>query len=138
WRSFHRRTHCTGKANFGRCEDLAVNCRINGRRVDSADGRPRWAAARDKLRENAARLEQKIRAERMARLRVFKMIDPAELTPLTLIEAVATEIDAARTCPLAPARIQLDALPRISGCVAYTLTEQKMFGHRSFAAGHAR
>src|SRR5205814_2293714 len=87
--------------------------------------------------------EQKIRAERMTRLGVFKMIDPAELTPATLIEAVAAEIEAFRTCPLAPARIDLDALPRISGYVTCALAEQKklgprQFGHRSFAAGHRR
>ena len=58
--------------------------------------------------------EQEIRAERMARLGLFKMIHPARLTPRLLIEAVRAEIEALRECPHPPARIELDALPRIS------------------------
>jgi predicted glycosyltransferase len=58
--------------------------------------------------------EQEIRAERMARLGLFKMIHPARLTPGALMAAVRTEVDALRTCQHAPARFKLDALPRIS------------------------
>ena len=58
--------------------------------------------------------EQEIRAERMARLGLFKMIHPARLTPRLLIEAVRAEVEALRECPHPPARIELDALPRIS------------------------
>lgn len=82
--------------------------------------------------------EQKIRAERMARLGAFKMIHPSDLTPVVLIEAVKTEIEAFRTCPLAPACVELDALPRISGYVTSALTEHKNFDHRSFRAGQGR
>src|SRR6266853_4602707 len=58
--------------------------------------------------------EQEIRAERMARLGLFKMIHPARLTPRLLIEAVRAEVEALRKCPYPLARIELDALPRIS------------------------
>jgi predicted glycosyltransferase len=58
--------------------------------------------------------EQEIRAERMARLGLFKMIHPARLTPQLLIEAVRAEVEALRKCPHPTARIELDALPRIS------------------------
>src|SRR5207247_7504714 len=57
--------------------------------------------------------EQKIRAERMARLGLCRMIHPADMTPRTLMEAVRSEMDALRTCPHAPASLQLEALPRI-------------------------
>jgi predicted glycosyltransferase len=82
--------------------------------------------------------EQKIRAERMASLGVFQMIGPEDLTPVALIEAVEAELDAFKTCPLAPARIELDALPRISDCVTCALTETKKFGRRNSVAGHGR
>jgi predicted glycosyltransferase len=58
--------------------------------------------------------EQEIRAERMARLGLFKMIHPARLTPRLLIEAVRAEVEALRECPHPQASIELDALPRIS------------------------
>jgi predicted glycosyltransferase len=61
--------------------------------------------------------EQKIRAERMAGLGLFKMIHPSGLTPRTLMEAVRSEVDALRTCPHAPASLELDALPRISALI---------------------
>jgi len=61
--------------------------------------------------------EQKIRAERMARLGLFKTIHPAEMTQDRLIGAVAAEVDAIQTCPLAPAGLDMDALPRISSVI---------------------
>ncbi len=61
--------------------------------------------------------EQKIRAERMARLGLFQMMDPANLTPKTLMDAVRREVKAARTNPYAPASLELDALPRISSVI---------------------
>jgi predicted glycosyltransferase len=57
--------------------------------------------------------EQLIRAERMARLGLLKMIHPAQLTPWTLMTTVGSEVEALRACPNAPASIALDALPRI-------------------------
>lgn len=67
--------------------------------------------------------EQRIRAERMARLSLFKMIHPDELTPQALMEAVRSEVEALRTCPHTPASIDLDALPRI-GSLIRQLTRQ--------------
>jgi len=61
--------------------------------------------------------EQKIRAERMARLGLFRMIHPANLTPRTLMEAVGNEVQALQTCPHPPASLELDALPRISALI---------------------
>jgi len=61
--------------------------------------------------------EQKIRAERMARLGLCRMIHPAAMTPRTLMKAVRRETDALRTRPHAPASLELDALPRISAVI---------------------
>jgi predicted glycosyltransferase len=61
--------------------------------------------------------EQKIRAERMSGLGLFKMIHPAAMTPRTLMETVAGEVDALRTCQHAPASLELDALPHISALI---------------------
>ena len=61
--------------------------------------------------------EQKIRAERMARLGLCRMIHPAAMTPRTLMKAVRSETDALRTRPHAPASLELNALPRISAVI---------------------
>ena len=61
--------------------------------------------------------EQRIRAERMARLGLFKTIHPAAMTQEILIGAVMAEVEAFETCPLAPASLDLDALPRISSVI---------------------
>jgi predicted glycosyltransferase len=61
--------------------------------------------------------EQRIRAERMARLSLFRMIHPAELTPQTLMHAVKSEVEALAACPQAPASIDLDALGRIGSLI---------------------
>ena len=61
--------------------------------------------------------EQKIRAERMSRLGLFKMLHPAAMTPRTLMETVKGEVEALRTCPHAPASLELDALPHISALI---------------------
>jgi predicted glycosyltransferase len=58
--------------------------------------------------------EQKIRAERMARLGLFRMINPRALSPRNLMDAVTREAEAVRTAPAAPAALALDALPRIT------------------------
>lgn len=61
--------------------------------------------------------EQRIRAERMARLGLFKTIHPAAMTQEILMGAVMAEVEAFETCPLAPASLDLDALPRISSVI---------------------
>ena len=61
--------------------------------------------------------EQRIRAERMSRLGLFKTIHPAEMTEDILMGAVMAEVEAIQTCPLAPASLDLDALPRISSVI---------------------
>jgi predicted glycosyltransferase len=58
--------------------------------------------------------EQRMRAERMARLGLFKMVHPADMTPDTLIEVVRSEMEAAASRQLVPATLDLNALPRIS------------------------
>jgi predicted glycosyltransferase len=61
--------------------------------------------------------EQRIRAERMARLGLFKTIHPVEMTQDSLIAAVMEELEAIQSCPLAPASLALDALPRICSII---------------------
>ena len=61
--------------------------------------------------------EQEIRATRMARLGLFKMIHPARLTPRVLMWTVSSELEALPTCPHAPASIRLDALPEIGSLI---------------------
>ena len=61
--------------------------------------------------------EQKIRAERMARLGLFTMIHPRDLTPYSLIRAVHREAEALWESPSAPATLAMDALPRITAVV---------------------
>ena len=81
--------------------------------------------------------EQKIRAERMARLGLFKMIHPASLTPLGLLGAVGCEVEALLTRPEASASIELDALPRISsliGEMASRAVDGNRAGPKSFRA----
>ena len=62
--------------------------------------------------------EQRIRAERLAGLSLFKTILPADLRPALLMRAVLQEIDRARLGGDSPDLIELDALPRISRLVA--------------------
>ena len=54
--------------------------------------------------------EQKIRAERMARLGLFRMIHPDVLTPHTLMEAVHSETEALQHSSVSSATLSLDAL----------------------------
>lgn len=61
--------------------------------------------------------EQKIRAERMARLGLFTMIHPRDLTPHSLIKAVHRETEALWESPSAPATLAMDALPLITAVV---------------------
>lgn len=61
--------------------------------------------------------EQRMRAERMARLGLFKMVHPADMTPDTLIEVVRSELEAAASCQAVPATLDLNALPRIGALV---------------------
>ena len=78
--------------------------------------------------------EQRIRAERMAGLGLFRMIHPAVLTPHSLMEAVESEVDALRLSPYAPARLDLDALPRISESIRALVGQAA--GRRSFLASN--
>ena len=61
--------------------------------------------------------EQRMRAERMARMGLFKMIHPADMTPEMLIEAVRSEMEAVESCQAAPAPLDLNALPRIGAVI---------------------
>jgi predicted glycosyltransferase len=71
--------------------------------------------------------EQKIRAERMAGLGLFRMIDPRDLTPRNLMDAVMAETEALQESPLAPAALTLDALPRIAAMVRQLVTVGRSF-----------
>jgi len=82
--------------------------------------------------------EQKIRAERMARINLFKMIHPDDLTPQTLMMAVMGEMEASRTCPQAPASIELDGLPRIGSLIGELARRAEMApDSRAFWRGSA-
>ena len=61
--------------------------------------------------------EQRMRAERMARMGLFKMVHPADMTPELLIETVRSEMEAVERCQAAPASLDLNALPRIGALV---------------------
>jgi predicted glycosyltransferase len=81
--------------------------------------------------------EQKIRAERMSRLGLFKMLHPAAMTPRTLMEMVGSEVEALRTRQHAPASLELDALPRIStliGDMVWQKADRAGVGRRSLLA----
>ena len=81
--------------------------------------------------------EQKIRAERMSRLGLFKMIHPAAMTPRTLMEMVEGEVEALRTCRHPPASLELDALPHISALIrglVWQRTDGEGDRRRSFLA----
>jgi predicted glycosyltransferase len=58
--------------------------------------------------------EQRVRAERMAGLGLFRTILPAQLEPAVLAKAVLDELSAARNGSDYPDVIDLDALPRIA------------------------
>jgi len=73
--------------------------------------------------------EQEIRAERMARLGLFKMIHPARLTPRNLMDAVMNEVEALSMCPQASAKFELDALPRISGLIGAMVAPEAYRDH---------
>ncbi len=64
--------------------------------------------------------EQRIRAERMTRLGLFKMICPDQLNAETLARAVLSELDCGVQSP--EARLDLDALPRIAEHVRSALS----------------
>lgn len=58
--------------------------------------------------------EQGIRAERMARLSLFRCLTPARLTPKTLAGEVRNEIQSAARDAEPGGQVQMDALPRIA------------------------
>jgi len=73
--------------------------------------------------------EQEIRAERMARLGLFKMIHPARLTPRNLMDAVMNEVEALSMCPQASAKFELNALPRISSLIGAMVAPEAYRDH---------
>jgi predicted glycosyltransferase len=62
--------------------------------------------------------EQRIRAERMSQLSLFKMILPWDLSPRALMDAVTDQIDLLRAGAAGPPSIDLGALPRVTGILA--------------------
>ena len=72
--------------------------------------------------------EQQIRAERMARLSLFKMVHPGELTPRVLMDAVKSELQTAQYPCEAPAGIEMDALPRIAQLIRNLTAKAKAVG----------
>ena len=64
--------------------------------------------------------EQKIRAERMARMNVFETILPDDLTPRLLQEAIAKQLSAPNRINRFAGRVDLGALPRISDILMET------------------
>ncbi len=58
--------------------------------------------------------EQGIRAERMARLALFRCLHPDRLSAKTLAREVRGEVDALESAPEPGGRLRLDALPRIA------------------------
>ena len=73
--------------------------------------------------------EQEIRAERMARLGLFKMIHPARLTPRNLLDAVMNEVEGLSMRPQASAKFELDALPRISSLIGAMVAPEAYRDH---------
>jgi predicted glycosyltransferase len=69
--------------------------------------------------------EQRMRAERMARMGLFKMVHPAEMTPEILIGTVRSEMEAAERRQAAPATLDLNALPRIGALVQELVCEAR-------------
>ena len=70
--------------------------------------------------------EQWIRAKRMARLGLFGVIHPDDLTPTTLINAVSDNLKAADEDHSSQPVVDLDALPRIGQYVRGLLDEEKV------------
>lgn len=62
--------------------------------------------------------EQRVRAERLAGLSLFRTILPANLEPAALMRTVLEEAAAARRGCAVPERVELNALPRIAQLVA--------------------
>jgi predicted glycosyltransferase len=66
--------------------------------------------------------EQRVRAERMAGLSLFKTILPADLRPASLLRTVMEEAEAAKKGSAIPDVIEMDALP----CIARLLSAFRM------------
>ncbi len=77
--------------------------------------------------------EQLIRAQRMARLGLFRTIHPGTLQPATLAEAVLSGLRSRRE-PVT-ARLDLDALPRITDYVRDLFSGKNVKGRRLLVAG---
>jgi predicted glycosyltransferase len=75
--------------------------------------------------------EQRIRAERMSQLSLFKMILPCDLNPRVLMNAVTEQIDGLRAGSTGPPFIDLGALPRVTGILS------ELMGRKTLTAGAA-
>ncbi len=73
--------------------------------------------------------EQGIRAERMARLSLFRCLPPDRLTAKALTREVRSELEAVERAPEPGGRLQLDALPRIAYHLQ-SLVAQKVIAFR--------
>lgn len=76
--------------------------------------------------------EQLIRAERMARLGLFKAIHPDYLTPSTLMHAVLAQLGGASNHLPPVSQLDLDALPRITQYLSKLLFSQDQLGRASY------
>jgi predicted glycosyltransferase len=61
--------------------------------------------------------EQRIRAERMSKLALFRMILPPDLNPRSLMDAVTRQLDAPNPLVEESCSIDLGGLPRVTGLV---------------------
>lgn len=71
--------------------------------------------------------EQEIRAERMSKLGLFKMINPNILTPKNIIEAVLEQLNCNADHQAKSFYIDLEALPRISHSILELLGKNPIF-----------
>lgn len=80
--------------------------------------------------------EQRIRAERMSRLGLFRCLLPADLTPQLLFDTVLEELAAAEIHPQAPAFLHMGALERITNLLsAATPTPELPMASTFYAQG---
>ena len=77
--------------------------------------------------------EQLIRAERMARLGLFKTIHPTRLTPEILMHAVLEQLSGTNNHLPPISRLDLDALPRITQYLSRLLFSEGQFGQARYS-----
>jgi predicted glycosyltransferase len=76
--------------------------------------------------------EQLIRAERMGRFGLVRMVHPDHLTPTRLIQSVVSELVKTRRSPMVP-RLSLNALPKIATLTAEMLYSRDAQGVQSMS-----